>query len=329
MPTNLPPEYYDIEERYRAASTPQEKITSLEAMLSVIPKHKGTEKLVGDLRRRLSKLKTASEAKKSASRHESAYHIDREGAGQAVLVGCANVGKSALINALTNASPEVADYPFTTWTPTPGMMPIGDIHVQIIDTPPLNGEFIESELLNLMRRVDLIVVVLDLQSFPMEQLDETLEILKGHKIIPCQWRDTYLHADRSYSLKPFILLANKCDDSKMEGDFEVLCELIDEEWLAVPVSAQTGHNLEGFKQIVFDQLEIIRGYSKPPGKDPDMSAPFVLKKGSTVEELAGKVHKDFVKNLKSARIWGSGAFDGHMVARDHVLQDGDVVELKA
>lgn len=329
MPTNLPPEYYNIEERYRAASTPQEKINSLEAMLSVIPKHKGTEKLIGDLRRRLSKLRAASETKKSVSRHESAYHIDREGAGQVVLVGCANVGKSALINALTNASPEVADYPFTTWTPTPGMMPIDDIQVQIIDSPPLNGEFIEPELLNLIRRVDLVVVVLDLQSFPMDQLDETLEILERHKIHPCHWRDRYPHADRSYCFKPFILLANKCDDAQMEEDFEVLCELIDEEWLAVPVSAQTGHNTEGFKQVVFDHLDIIRVYSKPPGKDPDMSAPFVLKRGSTVEELAGKVHKDFIKNLKSARIWGSGAFEGQLVARDHVLQDGDVVELKA
>lgn len=329
MPTNLPPEYYDIEERYRAASTPQEKITSLEAMLSVIPKHKGTEKLVGDLRRRLSKLKTASETKKSVSRYESAYHIGREGAGQVVLVGCANVGKSALINAFTNASPEVSEYPFTTWTPTPGMMPIEDIQVQIIDTPPLNGEFIEPELLNLIRRVDIVCVVLDLQSFPIDELDETLDILQEHKIIPCRWRDRYTQADRGYAFKPFILLVNKCDDSQMEEDFEVLCELIGEEWLAVSLSALTGHNLEGFKKIVFEHLDIIRVYSKPPGKDPDMSVPFVLKKGSTVEELAGKVHKDFIKNLKSARIWGSGAFDGQMVARDHVLQDGDVVELKA
>jgi ribosome-interacting GTPase 1 len=329
MPTNLPPEYYDIEERYRAAGTPQEKITSLEAMLSVIPKHKGTEKLIGDLRRRLSKLKAASETKKSVGRHESAFHIDPEGAGQVALVGCANVGKSALINALTNASPEVAAYPFTTRTPTPGMMPIQDIQVQIIDTPPLNGEFVEPELWNLIRRVDLIAVVLDLQAFPMDQLDETVDILLGHKIIPCQRRESYPQADRSYSFKPFILLANKCDDVEMEGDFEVLCELIGGEWLAVPVSAKTGYNLDGFKEVVFDHLDIIRVYSKPPGKDPDMSAPFVLKKGSTVEELAGKVHKDFIKNLKSARIWGSGAFDGQMVARDHLLQDGDVVELKA
>lgn len=329
MPTNLPPEYYDIEERYRSASTPQERITSLEAMISVIPKHKGTEKLVGDLRRRLSKLKSASETKKSVSRHESAYHIDREGAGQVVLVGCANVGKSALINALTNASPEVADYPFTTWTPTPGMMPIEDIQVQIIDTPPLDGDFIEPELLNLIRRVDLVCVVLDLQSFPIDELDETLDILGLYKIIPCRWRDRHPEADRSYAFKQFILLVNKCDDPQMEEDFEVLCELIGEEWLAVPVSAMTGHNLDAFKQTIFEHLDIIRVYSKPPGKDPDMSVPFVLKKGSTVAELAGKVHKDFITNLKSARIWGSGAFEGQMVARDHVLQDRDVVELKA
>ncbi len=329
MPTNLPPEYYDIEEQYRAATTLQEKIASLEAMLSVIPKHKGTEKLIGDLRRRLSKLKTASETKKSVSRYESAYHIDREGAGQLVLVGTANVGKSALVNALTNASPEVADYPFTTWTPTPGMMPIDDIQVQIVDTPPLNGEFVDPELLNLIRRVDLVLVVLDLQTFPFDQLEETLSILEAHKIIPDHRRDRYPYSDRRYTFKPFILLLNKCDDKNLEEDFEVFCELVEEEWLAVPVSAVTGRNLEKFKHMIFKQLDIIRVYSKPPGEEPDLSVPFVLKRGSTIEELAGNVHKDFLSSLKSARVWGSGAFDGQMVSRDHVLQDGDVVELKA
>ena len=69
-------------------------------------------------------------------------------------------------------------------------------------------------------------------------------------------------------------------------------------------------------------------YTKPPGEAPDLTAPYVLKKGTTVEELAGNVHQDFLQNLKSARVWGSATYDGQMVGRDHVLQDGDVVELR-
>lgn len=93
------------------------------------------------------------------------------------------------------------------------------------------------------------------------------------------------------------------------------------------VSAQTGRHLEGLKQTVFDNLEIIRIYSKPPGKEPDREMPFVLKKGGTVGDLAAKVHKDFLAKLKTARVWGSGVYEGQLVSRDYVLQDGDVVEL--
>jgi ribosome-interacting GTPase 1 len=158
MPTNLPPEYFEVEKRYRAASSPEEKAACLEEMLGTIPKHKGTDKLRADLRRKLSKLKDAARTRKGTSRQVSAFHIDKEGAGQAVVIGPANVGKSALVAALTNATPEVADYPFTTWTPTPGMMPVEDIQVQLIDTPPLNSEFVDPELINLIRRADLILL---------------------------------------------------------------------------------------------------------------------------------------------------------------------------
>lgn len=327
MPANLPPDYFQIEERYRTASSNEEKIAYLEEMLSVIPKHKGTEKLIGDLRKRLSKLKNASETNKGVSRHASVYQIDKEGAGQIVLVGHANVGKSALVTALTNADPEVAEYPFTTWVPTPGMMAVYDIQIQIIDTPPINSEYVEPELLNLIRRADLIWVVVDIQAYPIEQMEDTLAILNENRIYPNNWKDRYLD-DRRLTFKPIILVVNKCDDESLDEDFEVFCELVGEDCIAIPVSATTGRNFDRLQQIVFEKLDIIRVYSKPPGEDPDLNRPYVMKKGSTVEELAGKVHKDFLKNLKSARVWGSGAFEGQMVSRDYVLQDEDIVELK-
>jgi len=244
-----------------------------------------------------------------------------------VVIGPANVGKSALVSALTNASPEVSPVPYTTWEPTPGMMPIENIQVQLIDTPPLDRDYVEPQLLNLIRRADLILLMVDLQTYPIEQLENTIAILQEHRIVPSHLKDRYPD-QRRITFKPLLVLVNKTDDEIADEDFEVLHELLGDEWPLLPVSATTGRNLERLKQAVFDQLDIIRVYSKPPGKDPDFSAPFVMKKGGTVADFAGKIHQDFLEKLKAARVWGSTAFDGQMVGRDYVLQDGDVVELR-
>lgn len=327
MPTNLPPEYFEVEKRYRAATSPEEKAKLLEELLSTIPKHKGTDKLRGDLRRKLSKLKAASQVRTKISRHASTFHIPREGAGTAVLVGPANVGKSALVAALTNATPEVAEYPFSTRKPTPGMMPIENIQVQLIDTPPLNREFVEPELVDLIRRSDLVLLVVDLQASPFEQLEETAAFLEGHRIVATRWRDRYPDGQRMTFL-PFLVLVNKVDHEALDEDFQVFCQLLEEDWPMVPVSAKNRRNFDRLKQTVFETLGIVRIYSKAPGKEPDLNAPFVMKVGGTVEEFAGKIHKDFIKNLKAARVWGSAEHDGQLVGRDHVLHDGDVVELR-
>ena len=329
MPTNLPPEYFEVEERYRAAKSPAEKIALLEELISTIPKHKGTDKLRADLRRRLSKLKEAAETRKGGSRQVSPYHIEREGAGQAAVIGPANVGKSSLVKALTNATPEVADYPYTTHTPLPGMMPIENVQVQLIDTPPLSPEFEDPQLMDLIRRVDLILLVVDLQANPIQQFQDSLALLQKHRIIPRHWKDRYPE-ERRLTFKPLLVLVNKTDDEPLDEDFAVLwVGRGEEDCPMVPVSAATGRNLDRLKQAVYERLDIMRIYAKPPGKEPDFSAPFVLKKGSTVEEFAAKVHKDFVKSLKAARVWGSGVYDGQLVGRDHVLHEGDVVELRA
>jgi ribosome-interacting GTPase 1 len=328
MPTNLPPECQKIEERYRAAGSPEEKIACLEELLAAIPKHKGTDHLRADLRRKLAKLKEASETKKGGGKYASPFHIDREGAGQVLLIGPTNAGKSALLTALTNATPEVAAYPFTTWKPTPGMMEAGNVQIQLIDTPSLDREHIEGELINLIRRADLILLVVDLQAFPIEQIEHTVTLLEERQIAPLRLKERY-EGQPGFIFIPLLVVVNKCDDENADEDFEALCELLEQDWPMLPVSATTGRNLDRLKQTVFERLEIVRVYSKRPGKEADLSRPFVLKKGSTVEEFAGKVHKDFLDNLKAARLWGSSAaFDGQMVSRDHVLQDGDVVELR-
>jgi ribosome-interacting GTPase 1 len=326
MPINVPAEYFEAEKRYREAKTPAEKIACLEELLRIVPKHKGTDKLRAGLRKRLSKQKSASQAKKGVSKRESAFLIDKEGAGQVVLVGSANVGKSALVDALTNATPEVANFPHTTWKPTPGMMPVENIQIQLVDTPPLNRDFMEPDLLDLIRRSDYILLVVDLQTDPVQQLEDSVALLQEHRIVPRHLKEGYPE-ERGVVFVPFLVLANKFDDDNLDENFEIFCELLEDDWPILTVSAATGRNLEQFKWDLFERLEIMRVYSKAPGKEPDLKEPFVLKKGNTVEDFAGKVHQDFARKLKTARVWGKSVFDGQMVQRDHALSDGDVVEL--
>jgi ribosome-interacting GTPase 1 len=326
MPANLPHDYFEAEKRYRAAKTPVDKIACLEEMLTIMPKHKGTDKLRADLRRRISKLKTTPQAKKSLGKRDSAFRIDKEGAGQVAVIGPANVGKSALVATLTNANPEVADFPLTTWKPTPGMMPVENIQIQLVDTPPLNRDYVEPELLDLIRRSDLILLVVDLQTDPVQQLEDTVTLLEENRIVPRHLQDRYTEAG-NLRLIPFLILANKNDDQSTEENLEIFRELLEHDWPLVSASIKIGRNLDLLKETLVEMLKIIRVYSKAPGKEPDLTAPFVLKEGSTVEDLASKVHKDFVAQLKVVKVWGDGVYDGQMVQRDHILQDGDVVEL--
>ena len=313
MPTNLPPNYFKIEERYREAKTNEEKIELLEEMMSVIPKHKGTDHLRADLRRKLSKHKDASEARKKTGRQTSVFQIDKEGAGQIAIIGPANTGKSAFVASVTNATPEVADFPFTTWQPTPGMMPIDNIQVQLIDTPALDREFLEPELLDLFRRADMILILVDLQAFPFDQLESSVKILEDVGIIAIDRIDRYPD-DRRWYTKPILVVVNKCDDETYLGDFQVFCELLEGGWSCIPLSAQTGFGLENLQQEIFNRLNILRVYSKAPGREPDKNSPFVLDIGTTVEEFAGKVHQDFAAKLKSAKVWGSSDFDGQIMS---------------
>ncbi len=337
MPTNLPPDYYEIEKRFRVAESAAEKVALLEEMYSVVPKHKGTDHLRADLRRQISKLKEeAQQARKKHGGHTPVFHIEKEGAGQVALIGPTNVGKSSLVRALTRAEPEVSEAPFTSWRPVPGMLQIKDIQLQLIDTPPMNRGYVEPGLFDLIRRADLVLIMVDLQADPLQQLEDTLLLMREHHIAP---RFSTTEAQERFSgnqtsdearlvYVPTFVLANKCDDESLDDSFEVLCELFEGRCPFIPISALNGRNFEQLEQIIFEQLEVVRVYAKPPGEPADMQRPFVLKRGSTVAELARKIHRDFYDKLKSARVWGSTTFDGQMVQRDYILQDGDIVELK-
>jgi ribosome-interacting GTPase 1 len=327
MPTNLPPEAQEAERQYKTADTVEDKISFLEEFLSLIPKHKGTDHLRADLRRKLSKLKSSAQSRKKTAKSLSPYHIDQEGAGQVVLIGATNTGKSALLRSLTNATPEVSEVPFSTWGPTPGMMLVGKVQIQLIDTPPLSDEYVDPEMPNLLRRADIILIVIDLQGHPIQQLEDSVAFLERNRMYG-QHRAHLYEGEARIMIKPIQVAVNKCDDEECDEVYDIFCELLEEQWPLIPVSATSGRNLNSLGWAIFDELGIIRVYSKAPGQDPNTESPFVMEAGGTVEDFARKVHQDFYQNLKAARVWGSSTFDGQMVQRDYVLHDEDIVELR-
>ncbi len=323
MPANLSPEYLAAEKILRAAKSNDERLLALEEMLRTIPKHKGTEKMQADIRRRISKIRQARETKRA--RKGFSHRIVKEGAGQVALVGAPNVGKSQLLQALTNAEPEIAPYPFTTLMPQPGMMQFEDIQIQLVDLPPFSPEHTETWLPEMVRAADAVLLIVDLAGYPLQQIDFILERLEKVKIKLV--KESVPALPFNIAQKRTLLLCNKSDVPGAPESFEVLKELYGGRFDLLAISAKENTNLDTLRRAIFDLLHIIRIHSKAPGKPVDLSAPFTLPKGSTLIEFAETVHKDF-ENLKFARLWGPGAkFDGQTIHRDHVLQDGDIVEL--
>ncbi len=327
MPANLPPQYFEAEKRYRFAKTDEEKIRHIREMLSIMPKHKGTEKLQAELKTKISKLKKLiGQKKKARVKRAQLYHVDREGVAQVVLLGPPNAGKSQLLAGLTNATPEVAPYPFTTKKPAVGMMPYEDIMIQLVDTPPIADKGIEWWFLDIIRNADLLLLVADLsQEDVSEQLDAIIQNLEGSKVrLASDERLSALEAGEV--CKKTVVVANKSDLEATGESLESLREAYSARFPVVSVSATAQDKLNGLKQEIYNALGILRVYTKTPGKPPDMAEPVVLKRGSTLIEAARAIHKDFANKLRYARLWGSDRYDGQRVERNHVLEDGDVVE---
>ncbi len=326
MPTNLPPQYFEAENRFRQAKTAPEKIAALEEMLAIMPKHKGTDHLRADLRRRIAKLTQAAD--KKAATQRASITIQKEGAAQVLVIGLPNAGKSQLVTTLTNASPTVADYPFTTHTATPGMMEFENIQIQLIDTPPLVPNFTQPLLPPNLIRADALLAVVDLSDDPLAQMETiTTELVNMRIMIDARQTDEEQSGNLRY--KKTLIIGNKIDLDEAPANYRLLQELYQDELPVVAISAKKGIGLEELKHKIFQMLDIIRVYTKTPGEKPDLNDPIVLERGSTLEDAAAEVHKDFHANLKYARVWGSGKHDGVMVKRDHILQDGDIIELHA
>lgn len=285
-----------------------------------------------DIRRRIAKLRQEAGRRPSTARHKPFYHVEKEGAGQVVLVGPPNAGKSSLLARLTHATPEIAEYPFTTRLPMPGMMEFENVQIQLVDMPPLAPSYTEPWMLALVRQADAALLVFDLADDDvLTKIEETLLLLEQANIplrSPAP-ADSPLAREgrRASASKNALVLGTKLDLPGARENLGLVREWLGERFRVLPVSAQTGENLEALRREVYDLLGIIRVYTKEPGKKPDLTAPFVLKRGSTVADIARAIHRDFVERLKYARIWGTGKFDGQLVHRDHVLEDGDIIEL--
>ncbi|MCK4721864.1 MAG: TGS domain-containing protein, partial [Dehalococcoidia bacterium] len=304
---------------------PEEKVEALEAMLSAMPKHKGTDKLRALLRSKVAKFSEESQRKLATGRRVDAYYVKKEGAGQVILVGLPNAGKSQLVAAVTEASPNVADYPYSTQNPTPGMMNFENIQIQLVDIPPIIDRSARPWLPNLLRGADLLLLMVDLSQDPEIQMETMFEELEKLRIKPIGRKES---TEQWAYQKKALVVGNKGDVEGSGENYRRLESQYGAEFPIVSISAKEGTGLEVLKKELYRRLEIIRVHTKAPGRKADLEKPVILKRGSTVEDFAQSIHKDFHAKLKFAQLWGSGKFDGQRVSREHILEDGDVIELR-
>jgi len=328
MPANLPPQYHKVEDEFRKAASPSERLEKLREMYRLLPKHKGTEKLQSDLKQKISRLKDELEGAKAGGKKSGVSHrVPHEGAGQVVLVGPPNAGKSSLLAALTKARPEIAAYPFTTRAPQPGIMMWEDVPVQFVDLPPISADFFEAWVPSLIRSADAALLVADLGSDDVAEAVETVLERLASTHTELVGTLPYDVDDEAIRHIKTVMVAAKLDAPGARDRLDVIREWFEPRFPVVAASAGGGEGLETVRDAAYHLLGVLRVYTKVPGKPADRSRPFTLPIGSTVLDLARDIHKDFEHALKSARIWGTGVFDGQAVKRDHELHDSDIVEL--
>jgi uncharacterized protein len=325
MPANLTPDYLKAEQWFREATTNEEKILALEEMMTVIPKHKGTDHMRAELRKKYSALKESAEKRKKASHGPDPFHIPKSGAGQVVLLGLPNSGKSAIVAAVTHARTQVADFPFTTSLPIPGIAQFEDIKIEIVDMPPITAEFAPSGIVNTLRNCDLIGVVIDLGGNVEEQVKVCFDFLESRRLLLDPNIPLLDESGKSLAKKCFVIAAKK--DLSPSDVVDNLKKKLTRPVEIAAISVKDRASLDEMLADIFRLLDIVRVYAKKPGHEPDMTEPFVLPKGSTVMDLAQSIHRELAEKLKAARCWGSGVHNGQNVHRTHILCDKDIIEL--
>ena len=388
MPANLPAE---AKKKYREASLarkPEEKIKKLEEFMSLFPKHKGTENLRAQVKRKISLLRREIEEKKHKKVGVGGpkVFIEKEGDTQIVILGPTNVGRSSLLSLLTNSKVAISSYPYTTTEPTPGMFNYQDLQLQMVEAPALMEGSAEGgawglQTLTSARNADGLILMVDLSQNPMEQFSlisrelekakiltrkpkARIEIEKKHmgaklkfivlgRLIDCSVKDltrllkSYGIRDATVKIRgeatlddveeaifegttyrPAIILANKADHPKAAERLEQLKKLVGNEMKILAVSCITKVGLENVGSEIFEMLDIIRVYTKDPSKRDASMRPFTIRSGSTIFDLAKRIHSDFYKQFSYAKVWSKRLrFSPQKVGGAFPLQDGDTVEI--
>lgn len=324
MPANLTPQYLAAEQQFKDARTPEDKLAALRQMLAVIPKHKGTEKLQADIKRRISRMQDESLKAQKRGRRPPAWIVEPEGAGQVAVIGLPNSGKSSIVGALSTAAPAVADYPFTTQLPQPAMVQFEDVQIQLVDCPPFYPDHTDHWFSDILRHADAWMLVLDL-SLP----DPAVQLRSCEKELMRLLTPKAADIPRSFAWdeKRTIFVGSKADAEGAGKRVVAFRQALPEGTGFYAISVKKSKGTDALPRALFDLLEIVRVYSKAPGKKPDLSKPYVLSRGSTVTDVAAMIHKDVAEGMRSAKIWGSGKFQGQAVQKDFILSDGDIIEI--
>jgi small GTP-binding protein len=291
MPVNAGPEYFKAEETYLSARTREEKIAALEEMIRKVPKHKGTQVLLRQLKKRLAKLKKETSVRAKA---KPKFVIRKEGAAQVCVFGLTNSGKSSLINVLTNADIEVGDYEYTTKLPRVGMMNHTGVGIQLVEIPST----FSPESMSVVRTCDLVLFVLDGTKDLKKQLEELTGVMEKSNL--CK--------------KKILIFANKSDEKKSDN--------------IIQVSAKTGDGLRKLKREIWSRLDLMRIYTKST-KGDTADKPLTIKRGSTVRDVVKEVHKTMLKDFKFARVFNKTKHSGRKVGLEYELSDLDTVEIHA
>lgn len=328
MPANLTPEYLRLDEKLRQTKEPQERLTLLREMLRVIPKHKGTDHMQGDLRRKISKLEESIEQSRKKTGARDLFHVAREGVGQVLLAGAPNCGKSSLLARLTRATPQIAEYPHTTHAPLPGMVVFEDVQIQLVDVPPLSREYTEAALFNAYRVCDFILLVVDLSlPDPVDGLLDAQALFEERMIKLVPHFVAQSAGSEAVIDKQALILGNKLDLVGLDHPSVAALREAFGEYELLFVSAESGEGLAEIPERLFRALRLVRVYTKKPGKKFQKDQPFVLPAGSRVIDVAGAIHKDIAEGLRFVRLWGSGKHEGINASREHVVADGDILEI--
>ena len=389
MPTNTSPEFDRQRIVYEETEDLAQRIVELEKLLSLAPRHKGAERMKGDYRKKLATLKAQLQKKKEQDRARRSGGgaeegvVRKEGAGQICLIGVTNSGKSTLINGVTNADLDVGSYPFTTPIPTPAMLTLEDINIQLVELPGVfegsHEAGIGRQALSVARNTDCIALVIDLSQDIEEQMniilgeldaarirlnkeksairiervglggqmiygaqnfqgdiEEVKEYLKARKVTniivrfqkPATFEQLIDAMDASVAYVRAMVVATKGDAQGSEARFKELEEKYSHRFDIIPISAERNENLDGMSWSFYEHLDILRVYTKIPGKKRE-DKPIVLPEGSVVEDAAMKVHKElFVERFRAAVILrDNDKIKRRTVGLNYPLQDGDILQL--